>query len=76
MALPPKFAGQRFNALYKAGSAEGTIHTLELFLDYVCPYSKKMFDTVYGKVLPLIREKYADKVQVIFRRECTSLLLL
>lgn len=69
MALPPKFAGQRFNAQFKAGSTENLTHTLELYLDYVCPYSKKMFDTVYGKVFDVIREKYADKVQVIFRRE-------
>jgi len=69
MALPPKFAGQRFSALYKAGSTEGMTHTLELYLDYVCPFSKKMFDTVYGKVLPVIREKYADKVEVIFRHQ-------
>lgn len=69
MALAPKFAGQRFSAQFKAGSTENVIHTLELYLDYVCPFSKKMFDTVYGKVFDVIKAKYADKVQVIFRHQ-------
>lgn len=28
-----------------------------------------MFNTVYSEVFPLIREKYADKVQVVFRQQ-------
>ncbi|CAG8972970.1 hypothetical protein HYALB_00008330 [Hymenoscyphus albidus] len=65
MALAPKFAAQKFSAL----SQPQTLHTLELFLDYVCPFSAKMFNTVYSEVFPLIREKYADKVQVVFRQQ-------
>lgn len=65
MALAPKFAGQKFTAL---GNAQ-TLHTLELYLDYVCPFSQKMFNTVYTSVLPLIRQKYASKVQILFRQQ-------
>ncbi|KXL47281.1 hypothetical protein M433DRAFT_159795 [Acidomyces richmondensis BFW] len=43
MALNPKFVGQKF----AAGSSPYALHSLELYLDYVCPYSKKMFDTIY-----------------------------
>lgn len=36
MALPPKFAGQRFLASASENPAQA-LHTLELYLDYVCP---------------------------------------
>jgi len=64
MALAPKFAGQKFSA-----SSAPTLHTLELYLDYVCPFSAKMFKTVYTSVFPLIREKYSSKVQILFRQQ-------
>lgn len=64
MALAPKFAGQKFTA-----TNTPTLHTLELYLDYVCPYSAKMFNTVYTSVLPLIKQKYASKVQILFRQQ-------
>lgn len=65
MALNPKFAGQKLTAQ----ASPYTLNTLELYLDYVCPFSKKMFDTVYDSVYPLVKEKYADKVQFIFRQQ-------
>jgi len=64
MALAPKFAGQRFTAL-----SSPPLHTLELYLDYVCPFSAKMFNTVYTSVFPLIKQKYANKVQILFRQQ-------
>lgn len=64
MALAPKFAGQKFSV-----NNTPTLHTLELYLDYVCPYSAKMYNTVYGSVFPLIRQKYASKVQILFRQQ-------
>ncbi|KAK4987259.1 hypothetical protein LTR50_004771 [Elasticomyces elasticus] len=65
MAIPPKFAGQKL----AAGVSPKAIHTLELYLDYVCPFSKKMFDTVFSSVYPIIETKYAQKVQIIFRQQ-------
>jgi len=32
-------------------------------------FSKKMFDTVYDSVFPIVESKYADKVQFIFRQQ-------
>ncbi|TVY68756.1 hypothetical protein LSUE1_G005509, partial [Lachnellula suecica] len=64
MALAPKFAGQKFSAINAP-----TLHTLELYLDYVCPFSAKMFNTVYTSVFPLIKQKYASKVQILFRQQ-------
>ncbi|EMC95122.1 hypothetical protein BAUCODRAFT_72187 [Baudoinia panamericana UAMH 10762] len=65
MALNPKFAGQKL----AAHVSPYALHTIEMYLDYVCPFSKKMFDTVYDSVFPVIKEKYADKVQLIFRQQ-------
>ncbi|KAK3113285.1 hypothetical protein LTR53_009569 [Teratosphaeriaceae sp. CCFEE 6253] len=65
MALNPRFAGQKL----AAHVSPYALHTLELYLDYVCPFSKKMFNTVYDQVFPLVKAKYADKVQFIFRQQ-------
>ncbi|EON62025.1 hypothetical protein W97_01244 [Coniosporium apollinis CBS 100218] len=65
MALAPKFAGQKL----AAGVSPKTVHTLELYLDYVCPFSKKMFATLYRSVLPTIKSKYAGKLALIFRQQ-------
>jgi hypothetical protein len=32
-------------------------------------FSKKLFDTVYNSVIPLVKSKYADNVQIIFRQQ-------
>ncbi|KAK7726020.1 hypothetical protein SLS57_003610 [Botryosphaeria dothidea] len=63
MALNPRFAGQ------KLASGVKTVHTLELYLDYVCPFSKKLFTTLYDHVLPTIKTKYDSKLQIIFRQQ-------
>ena len=38
-------------------------------LDYVCPFSAKMFDTLYTSILPNLSKKYPSKVQFIFRQQ-------
>lgn len=65
MALAPRFAGQ----VYSAGVSPKAVHTIELYLDYVCPFSAKMFNTLYSKVLPDVPKKYPSKVQFIFRQQ-------
>jgi protein-disulfide isomerase len=75
MALPPKFAGQKLvfaqPALGETAGVAPQMHTLEVFLDYVCPFSAKQFNTLYHVVAPLIREnpKWASKLQVVFRQQ-------
>jgi hypothetical protein len=65
MAVPPKFAGQ----LATLTGAEAK-HTIELYLDYVCPFSAKMFKTIQTSVRPLIEKKYsAPGVRLIFRQQ-------
>lgn len=66
MALPPKFAGQ----LLASSSHSEAKHTLEFYLDYVCPFSAKQFKTFYDSVRPLIEKKYTKPgVRVIFRQQ-------
>ncbi|KAF6233475.1 hypothetical protein HO173_008407 [Letharia columbiana] len=65
MALAPKFAGQA----YSANVSPKAIHTIELYLDYVCPFSAKMFNTLYNSVLPNVPKKYPAKVQFLFRQQ-------
>ncbi|KAK7743335.1 hypothetical protein SLS62_010658 [Diatrype stigma] len=75
MALPPKFAGQKL--LFAApplGESPGVppqLHTLEVFLDYVCPFSAKQFHTLYHVVGPLVREhpQWASRLQIVFRQQ-------
>ncbi|KAL5343284.1 hypothetical protein BJX70DRAFT_353623 [Aspergillus crustosus] len=62
MALAPRFAGQ---SLVLHAEQQ---HTLELYLDYVCPYSAKLFKTFYTAVRPIIIDKYQSKLRVIFRQ--------
>jgi protein-disulfide isomerase len=63
MSVPPKFAGLKLSA----GRSLETQHTLELYLDYVCPFSAKMFNTFYT-LSPIISQQYGPRLQVIFRQ--------
>jgi protein-disulfide isomerase len=66
MALPPKFSGQ---LLASASSVEAK-HTIEIYLDYVCPFSAKIFKTFYKSVVPVIEEKHSKPgIRVIFRQQ-------
>jgi len=71
MALAPKFAGQAF--AFANGASTSTvphaIHSIELYLDYVCPFSAKMFNTLYSSVFPLVKEKYPSRVKFILRQQ-------
>ncbi|OBT69904.1 hypothetical protein VE03_00598 [Pseudogymnoascus sp. 23342-1-I1] len=65
MALAPKFYGQLFTSLSHAPK----VHTLEVYFDYVCPFSKKQFETIYEKVFPIIKTKYTGRINVVFRQQ-------
>ncbi|OOF96226.1 hypothetical protein ASPCADRAFT_166816 [Aspergillus carbonarius ITEM 5010] len=64
MALQPRFAGQKLLAV----AFQQPQHTLELYLDYVCPFSAKLFNTFYTSVKPIVIQKYQQKLQIIFRQ--------
>ncbi|CAG8517050.1 192_t:CDS:2 [Paraglomus brasilianum] len=62
MALAPHSAGHR----YGLASAP---HVLEAYLDYVCPFSARLFKKLHTEIFPYINQKYPDKVQFIFRQQ-------
>jgi predicted DsbA family dithiol-disulfide isomerase len=74
MALPPKFAGHKL--VFGEATATGTTvpparHTLEVYLDYVCPFSNKIFGTLTTVVVPMIKSNpaWASSVELIFRQQ-------
>ncbi|KAI5862983.1 hypothetical protein GGS23DRAFT_605111 [Durotheca rogersii] len=74
MAVPPKFAGQKLLFAVPSSPAAGVppaVHTLELYLDFVCPFSAKLFKTFYHSVIPLIKAnpKWAGNLQILFRQQ-------
>ncbi len=46
-----------------------TTGTPSLDLDYVCPFSAKMFKTIQSSILPSLPQKYSGKVQFLFRQQ-------
>ncbi|KHN94546.1 Thioredoxin-like fold protein [Metarhizium album ARSEF 1941] len=74
MAVPPKFAGHKLGfapPTPSTPSAPHSTHTLELYVDYCCPFSAKLFRTMYNQVIPAIRdnESWASSLALIFRQQ-------
>ncbi|MCJ1445275.1 MAG: hypothetical protein MMC23_005780 [Stictis urceolatum] len=65
MALTPKFAGQAISS----GAVTHATNTIELYLDYVCPFSAKMWATLSSSVFPSLESKYPSKVRFILRQQ-------
>ncbi|KAM0524143.1 hypothetical protein ACHAPE_001401 [Trichoderma viride] len=74
MAVPPKFAGHKLEFAPPAASSSSVpraTHTFELYLDYCCPFSAKIFKTLTTQVFPAIRENsvWANSLTVVFRQQ-------
>ncbi|KAI9163147.1 hypothetical protein HJFPF1_04746 [Paramyrothecium foliicola] len=75
MALPPKFAGHKLEFAPPPSAADSpvahTTHTLEVYLDYCCPYSAKLFRTLTESVAPAVRAdpRWAANLAVVFRQQ-------
>ncbi|KAG6000463.1 hypothetical protein E4U21_005417 [Claviceps maximensis] len=71
MAVPPKFAGHKLNfAPGPSSSDPHSTHTFELYADYCCPFSAKLFRTLTAEVIPEIhkRRSWASNLTIIFRQ--------
>ncbi|POS84486.1 hypothetical protein EPUL_003543 [Erysiphe pulchra] len=75
MALPPKYAGQLYilSPLSRSPPIPSPVvrHTLEIYLDYVCPFSARMFNTIYTLLIPKLEKsnRFAGQLQFIFRQQ-------
>ncbi|KAG6018880.1 hypothetical protein E4U41_003520 [Claviceps citrina] len=73
MAVPPKFAGHKltFGPPPPASSpVPHSTHTFELYADYCCPFSAKLFRTLTADLIPAIRqhEPWRSSLTLIFRQ--------
>jgi len=62
MALAPQFFGHRYGA-------PSALHTLEVYLDYVCPFSAKIYKKLREEVLPYVDKTYPGNLSFIFRQQ-------
>jgi protein-disulfide isomerase len=62
MALPARFSGHRY------GSVTAPF-LLEVFLDFTCPFSARLYKRLTQEVLPWLDKHHPDKVQFIFRHQ-------
>ncbi|KAJ6784246.1 hypothetical protein PWT90_09573 [Aphanocladium album] len=74
MALPPKFAGHKLLFApppIEPSSVPHATHTLELYLDYTCPFSAKLFRALQTVVMPLVQANpaWSKNLAVIFRQQ-------
>ncbi|KAK4648028.1 uncharacterized protein QC761_106500 [Podospora bellae-mahoneyi] len=72
MALPPKFNAHRLTFSSSLTSAPEPKHTIELFLDYVCPFSAKLFNNLYNNIIPKLispNPSLSSKVDFIIRQQ-------
>ncbi|KAG7809230.1 hypothetical protein KL921_003227 [Ogataea angusta] len=66
MAIAPRYAKSHvYNG--PAGLSSGLKHTVQLYLDYNCPFSGKLFRKITGEVVPLLEKKsLLDKFSFVF----------
>ncbi|KAL2129452.1 hypothetical protein VTI74DRAFT_7792 [Chaetomium olivicolor] len=74
MALPPKFSGHRLtftDSTPSSSSSSAPLHTLEFYLDYVCPFSAKIFKTLTNTLIPhiLANPNLSSRLQLIIRQQ-------
>ncbi|KAH6609429.1 hypothetical protein Trco_002775 [Trichoderma cornu-damae] len=74
MAVPPKFAGHKLEfgpPAASTSSVPSATHTFELYVDYCCPFSGRIFNTLTTQVFPAIRENpaWAGSLAVVFRQQ-------
>lgn len=62
-ALSPRYHMYALNG--KLSGSEQSYHTVELFLDFVCPYSAKLWKTLYNNQI----FEQNQRVQFIFRHQ-------
>lgn len=75
MSLAPKFAAHRLTFGAPASSSSSSVppatHTMEVFVDYTCPFSAKIYRAIQDVVDPLVRgnSAWASNLNIILRQQ-------
>ncbi|ODV81725.1 uncharacterized protein CANTADRAFT_119130 [Suhomyces tanzawaensis NRRL Y-17324] len=66
--ISPKYYTHYYYAFKQlsAKSAADAPHVINLYLDYTCPFSAKLFGKLYNSVIPKLHEKHPNKFQFVF----------
>lgn len=69
MSLTPKFYASHATPQFDLSTVSNGLppNTIEVYLDYACPFSGKLFKNWYDNLLPLLESKYKGKFQFIFK---------
>lgn len=66
--LSPKYSATHYFHSVRATLAKEAVapHTIDLFVDYNCPFSATMFFKMNSTVIPTLQEKHPNKFQFVF----------
>ncbi|KAK9475698.1 thioredoxin-like protein [Lipomyces japonicus] len=70
MSIQPRFLAHKLASASSVSTAQSSSpHVVDLYLDYVCPYSAKLFNTVYHDLLPALAQTYGPgQFEFVFRQ--------
>ncbi|KAK9235625.1 hypothetical protein V1525DRAFT_409468 [Lipomyces kononenkoae] len=70
MSIQPRFLAHKLATSSSISAAACTTpHVIDLYLDYVCPYSGRLFNTVYNSLLKELEKQYpAGAFTFVFRQ--------
>lgn len=55
------------NPRYAANTLGTGSIVIELWLDYICPFSKKQFDAIYNTIAPAVEKQFPNKFTFVFQ---------
>ncbi|CAI5759292.1 unnamed protein product [Candida verbasci] len=65
--ISPKYSFTHYYLSCKTlSNAKIPPHIVNLYVDYNCPFSAKLFLKFYGKILPELQSKHPDKFQFVY----------
>ncbi|EMG48296.1 hypothetical protein SBY92_003189 [Candida maltosa Xu316] len=65
--ISPKYSATHYYLSVKTLAVTKTApHIVNLYLDYNCPFSAKLFLKLYGKVIPELEKKYPGNFQFVY----------